>query len=145
MVMVMQAVTRLAGPTTSRRLAPTYWNLSTDWAAMAMRIACAAKKEGKKLTIAFEASEVMCLAELLKQKQNLRSISVNGETSLCLSHPAGSMAYQDSYISVLLICTLVHLTMHPGRPGNIDTSFSSSLETWLSMVLMSNSCLLMLC
>lgn len=78
---------RLAGPTSSRRCAPIYWNLPTDWAAMTMRIACAAKKEDKKLTIAFEASEVMCLAELLKQKQNLRSISVYGETNLCLIPP----------------------------------------------------------
>lgn len=79
----MQAAVRLAGPTTSSRVAPTYWRLSFEWAAIALRIACAAKKEDKKLTIAFEASEVMCLAELLKQKQNLRSISVYDETSLC--------------------------------------------------------------
>ncbi len=94
----MQAVIRLAGPTSSRRVAPTYWNLSFDWAAMAMRIACAAKKEDKKLTIAFEASEVMCLAELLKQKQNLRSISVYGETNLCLRYHQEA-AYQDLYIA----------------------------------------------
>ncbi len=100
--MVMQAVIRFAGPTSSRRVAPTYWNLSTDWAAMAMRIACAAKKEDKQLTIAFEASEVMCLAELLKQRQNLQSISVYGETSLCLRYHQ-EVAYQDLYITDLLI------------------------------------------
>ena len=96
--MVMQAVIHLAGPTSSRRVAPTYWNLSTDWAAMAMRLACAAKTQDKKLTIAFEASEVMCLAELLKQKQNLRSISVYGETSLCRRYHQEA-AHQDLYIT----------------------------------------------
>lgn len=46
---------------------------------MAMKIAIATKKQDRKLSLFFEASEIMCLAELLKQKQNLRSISIYGE------------------------------------------------------------------
>ena len=46
---------------------------------MAMRIAIAAKKEEKALSLFFEASQIMCLAELLKQEQNLRSVSIYGK------------------------------------------------------------------
>ena len=76
---VMQAVTRLAGATSSRRVAPKYWNLGSDWATMAMRIACASKRKDKALSVNLEASEIMCLAELLKQKQDLLSVRVYGK------------------------------------------------------------------
>ena len=75
----MQAVTRLGGATSSRRLAPMYRNLWYDWATMAMRIACATKREDKSLSVYFAASEMMCLAELLKQKQDVRSIGMYGK------------------------------------------------------------------
>ena len=48
---------------------------------MAMRIACATKKRDKALSIDFEASKIVCLAELLKQKQDLHSVSVYGNNS----------------------------------------------------------------
>ena len=81
----MQAVTRLGGATSSRRLAPMYWNLGSDWATMAMRIACATKRKDKPLKVDFAASEMMCLAELLKQKQDVQSICVHGKASVtCL-------------------------------------------------------------
>ena len=79
----MQAVTRLAGPTSSWRCAPLYWNLESDWATMAMRIACATKKTDKALSVLLlEASEILCLAELLKQKQDLLSVCVYGKASV---------------------------------------------------------------
>lgn len=76
----MQTVIRWAGAASSRRVAPTYWNLYADWAMMAMRIAIADKQEERRLSVFFEASEIMCLAELLQQQQqNLRSISIYGK------------------------------------------------------------------
>lgn len=69
---------RRGGAASSRRIAPLYHNLYIDWATMAMRLACAAHK-GDSLSIEFEASEIMCLAELLKQEQNLQKITVFGE------------------------------------------------------------------
>ncbi|KAL3161572.1 hypothetical protein ABBQ32_010436 [Trebouxia sp. C0010 RCD-2024] len=56
------------------------WNLKHDWAATTMRIVVA-QKQDKHLSIFFEASEIMCLAELLKYQQDLRSISIYGEVS----------------------------------------------------------------
>ena len=82
---MMQAATRLGGPVSSRRIAPMYWKLWSDWATIAMRIACATKKPDKPLNIGFSASEIMCLAELLQQKQDLLSVCVYGKDSMtCL-------------------------------------------------------------
>lgn len=50
---------------------------------MAMRVACAAHSADKKLSIGFEANEIMCLAEILKQQQQgFREIFVDGKTSM---------------------------------------------------------------
>ena len=82
---MMQAATRLGGPASSRQIAPMYWKLWSDWATIAMRIACATKKPDKPLNIGCSASEIMCLAELLKQKQDLLSVCVYGKDSVtCL-------------------------------------------------------------
>ncbi|KAL3161573.1 hypothetical protein ABBQ32_010437 [Trebouxia sp. C0010 RCD-2024] len=41
----MMAVVRWAGAASSRRVAPVYWNLHTDWAVVAMRIAMLSRKK----------------------------------------------------------------------------------------------------
>ena len=52
---------------------------------MAMRIACATKRKDKSLSVYFAANEIMCLAELLKQKQDVQSIGMYGKASVtCL-------------------------------------------------------------
>ena len=70
----------MGGATCARNVAAIYWNLTTDWAIMAMRVACAAHSAGKKLSVGFEANEIMCLAEILKQQQpDLRNILTKGK------------------------------------------------------------------
>lgn len=48
----------------------------------AMKVACAAQKEDRQLSIGFEANEVMCLAEILKEQQDLHSICTFGKPSM---------------------------------------------------------------
>lgn len=73
-----QAVEQMAGPIAGGRVAPMWDNLATDWAIAAMKIACAAKKEDKHLTTHFKAREILCLAEILHDKQDILSITVSG-------------------------------------------------------------------
>ena len=76
---MLQAVDCLCGLTSYDQISPMRWNVWSDWATMAMRIACATKKKDKALSVNLEASEIMCLAELLKQKQDLLSVHVYGK------------------------------------------------------------------
>lgn len=55
-----------------------YHNLHGYWATVAMRLSCALKTEKKKLNLYFEPGELVCLAELLKQKTDLRGLLVYG-------------------------------------------------------------------
>ena len=78
---LMQGAARLGGGASSRRVAPMYWNIRTNWASTAMRLACASKTD-KKLSIEFTPSEIICLSELLKDNRDLQSITIYGEQPL---------------------------------------------------------------
>lgn len=59
-----------------------YHNLHGYWATVAMRLSCALKTETKRLHLYFEPGELVSLAELLKQKTDLRGLLVYGMSCL---------------------------------------------------------------
>lgn len=55
-----------------------YDKMHVYWATAAMRLSCALKTEKKELCMHLEPGELVCLAELLKQKSDLQSLVVYG-------------------------------------------------------------------
>lgn len=62
-----------------------YDNLHVYWAIAAMRLACALNTQEKRLCMHLEPGELICLAELLKQKCDLRGLLVYGMIHFTLS------------------------------------------------------------
>ena len=58
-----------------------YNKLHKYWAIAAMRLGCAMDTEKKSLDVSFEPTQLICLAELLKQKCGLRSLQIYGSKS----------------------------------------------------------------
>ena len=61
-----------------------YHNLHGCWATVAMRLSCALKSKRKRLHVYFEPAELACLAQILKQKTDLRGLLVYGMSCLHL-------------------------------------------------------------
>ena len=92
---------------------------------MAMRIACAAHKADRGLSIGFEASEIMCLAESLKQEQNLRKITVFGEAMLTVEWRVTKNDSDGSFSVCCACCTLLCSSSHNDLSPTILLSHSA--------------------